>query len=206
MAICNGWKEYLALQTTFFEIPYSKFVEPLKSMEELKLINRCIANDRLAQKELYELHKNSMYTLAYRITSNFELSEDVLQEGFIKVFRNLKDLEDHSKLDSWIYKIIIRTAYARVKDRIKFKNLIKEMGEDEIQVNITYPSDVEYLEKAIQDLPDGYRTVFTLYEIEGYKHREIAELLDISVNTSKTQLRSAKLVLRKSLTNQTIHD
>lgn len=172
-------------------------------MQELELIEKCIKGHRISQKELYDQHKSQMYTLAYRITNSFEDAEDVLQEGFLKVFRNLESFNKESKLSTWIHTIIVRTAYKKIKETVNYR-LIDEIEVDSI-VEITYPSDTEYLETAIQNLPVGYRTVFTLYEIEGFKHQEIAELLEISTNTSKTQLRNAKIMLRNRLKNFSIN-
>jgi RNA polymerase sigma-70 factor (ECF subfamily) len=172
-------------------------------MQELELIEQCINGHRISQRKLYDTYKTPMYTLAYRITNSFEDAEDVLQEGFLKVFKNLESFNQQSKLSTWIHTIIVRTAYRKIKDTVNYKTT--DIIADESRLEITYPSDVEYLEKTIQGLPDGYRTVFTLYEIEGYKHHEIAELLDISVNTSKTQLRNAKITLRDQLKNFSIN-
>lgn len=166
-------------------------------MQESELIKKCIAGHRISQRELYEIYKTPMYTLAYRITNSFEDAEDVLQEGFLKVFRNLDGFNQQSKLSTWIHTIIARTAFQKIKNNVNYK--ATNGIEDESLLEITYPSDIEYLEKAIQGLPDGYRTVFTLYEIEGFKHQEIAEILDISISTSKTQLRNAKITLKDQL-------
>ncbi|MBR9832324.1 RNA polymerase sigma factor [Acidiluteibacter ferrifornacis] len=172
-------------------------------MQEQELIEKCIKGHRISQRKLYDTYKTPMYTLAYRITNSFEDAEDVLQEGFLKVFRNLNSFKNDSKLSTWIHTIIVRTAYRKIKDTINYKTT--DILEDESLLEIVYPSDVDYLEKAIQSLPDGYRTVFTLYEIEGYKHHEIAELLEISTSTSKTQLRNAKITLRDQLKNFSIN-
>jgi RNA polymerase sigma-70 factor (ECF subfamily) len=172
-------------------------------MQEVKLIKNCIKGHRISQKELYDTYKTQMYTLAYRITNSFEDAEDVLQEGFLNVFRNLNKFNQDSKLSTWIHTIIVRAAYKKIKSNINFPTYDSNKHDDYIE--ITYPSDVEYLESAILNLPDGYRTVFTLYEIEGYKHNEIAELLGLSINTSKTQLRNAKIALRDKLKNFSIN-
>ncbi len=167
-------------------------------MQELELIEKCIKGDRISQKQLYDSHKKRMYTLAYRITGSFEDAEDVLQEGFLSVFKHLKDFNKASKLSTWIHTIIVRTAYKKIKNTLSYRNIIT-IQEKEEKVEVSYPSDIEYLEKMILGLPDGYRTIFTLYEIEGYKHHEIAKLLNISISTSKTQLRNAKILLRNQL-------
>ena len=138
-----------------------------------------------------------MYTLAYRITGNREEAEDVVVEGFMKVFKYLRTFNFQSALGTWIHTIIARSAYASVRNRIHFED-IENHSETSMDL-IELPDDTSYLESAIMELPIGYRTVFTLYEIEGYKHREIAEILEISSNTSKSQLRKAKALLREKL-------
>ncbi len=166
-------------------------------MTELELIEACLKNDRLAQKELYERYKTAMYTLAYRITSDFELANDVLQEAFVKVFRNLDKFRKESTLGAWIKTIVIRTALSKVKKEPLTEPFEPRHLNDRIDWG--HQLDVEYLEKAIQSLPEGYRIVFTLIEIEGYTHKEVAELLDISIGTSKSQLFYAKKRLRKTI-------
>jgi RNA polymerase sigma-70 factor (ECF subfamily) len=167
---------------------------------EKDIITGCENGDRKAQKALYETHKNQMYTLAFRITGNREEAEDVLVEGFMKVFKYLKTFKFQSELATWIHTIVARTAYAKIRNRVHFDD-IDNHSESDLDL-IEVPDDMAYLEKVIMDLPTGYRTVFTLYEVEGYKHREIAEILEISENTSKSQLSKAKALLREKITRQ----
>jgi len=167
-------------------------------MQQDPLILQCIDNQRVAQKVLYDKYKDAMYTLSYRISGSFELADDILQEAFVKVFRSLKKLKDHRTLPGWIKTIVVRTAYENI-EREKKKSL---GGVDVADVEYkltTRASDVEYIEQAIAKLPHGFRTVFVLIEIEGYSHREVAELLGISEGTSKSQLSRAKQKLREML-------
>ncbi len=168
-------------------------------MTESELIATCLTGDRLAQKELYDRYSRAMYTIAYRITADFDLANDVLQEGFIKVFKNLHRFRKESTLGAWIKVIVVRTALSRVKREPKTESFEPHHAAE--MVDWGHRLDVEYLEKAIQALPEGYRTVFVLAEVEGYAHKEIAELLNISVGTSKSQLFHAKKSLRKMLQN-----
>jgi RNA polymerase sigma factor (sigma-70 family) len=168
------------------------------SPEEQSLITACLAHDRLAQKTLYDRYKRAMYTLAYRITGNFETANEVLQDGFLQVFRSLPNFRNESTLGAWIKTIMVRTAYKRLKTNILLEEIPPQYENENIDWGHT--SDAEYLEKAIQSLPEGFRTVFTLIEIEGYTHRETSELLGISEGTSKSQLFYAKKKLREILT------
>ena len=165
----------------------------MPSLSEEQIINGCLKNDRIAQKALYDQYKTKMYTLAYRITNNFEDANDVLQEGFLQVFESLPSFNGESKLGTWVHTIMARAALRKIKNRISFD----EIPETQQAVVIDWGAeiDAQRLETAISNLPDGYRSIFTLYEIEGFKHNEIAAMLDISVNTSKTQLFKAKRML-----------
>lgn len=171
----------------------------MQILDDSSIIEGCLKNERWAQKALYEKYKSRMYTLAYRITNNFEDANDILQEGFLEVFRCLKSFRNESKLSSWIHTIIARAALKRIKHKLQFNDSIFEI--ENTKINWDFDIDIQYLESAIAALPDGYRSVFTLYEIEGFKHKEIAELLSISVNTSKTQLYKAKKALQNKLQN-----
>lgn len=170
-------------------------------MTENELIEACLAGNRLAQRELYERYKGAMFTLAYRVTSDFDLAHDVLQEAFIKIFRALPQFRRESTLGAWIKTIVVRTAISRVKRQPTFEELSPEHTQGWVDWGDYL--DAEYLEKAIQSLPDGYRTVFVLIEIEGYQHQEVAEMLNISAGTSKSQLFYAKKRLRKMLEKMT---
>lgn len=168
------------------------------SMTEAELIQSCLANERLAQRQLYERYSKAMYTVSYRITGDFDLANDVLQEAFIKVFRNLAKFRKESTLGAWIKTIVVRTAISKMKRQKNFEPLENHHTKDMV-VNWGTDLDVEYLQKAIAGLPEGYRTVFVMIEIEGYSHKEVAEMLEISVGTSKSQLFYAKKRLRKTI-------
>lgn len=164
---------------------------------EKDIVAGCLKNNRIAQKALYDTYKTRMYTLAYRITGNFDDANDVLQEGFLQIFRKLETFNGEAKLSSWIHTIIARIAIRKIKSRIFFEDI--ETIDTTAIIDWGTLIDIDYLEKAIENLPVGYRTIFTLYEIEGFKHREIAELIEISESTSKSQLFKAKKMLRETL-------
>lgn len=170
------------------------------SMTETELIKACVSNDRLAQKTLYDKYARAMYTLAYRITGDFALAEDVLQDAFVKVFRNLDRFRQESTLGAWIKTIVLRTALSQIKKQPLTETL--EPSHTEGMIDWGNHLDAEYLEKAIKNLPEGYRAVFILIEVEGYSHKEVGQLLGISEGTSKSQLFHAKKRLRESITKQ----
>lgn len=167
-------------------------------MTETELVQSCLKNDRVAQKDLYDKYKKAMYTLAYRITGDFESANDVLQDAFVKVFRGLPSFRGESTLGALIKTIVIRTAYSYLrKDKIFFEDI--ENVNPKNHLDWGHYLDAEYLEKAILSLPEGYRTVFVLIEVEGYGHKEVAEMLGISEGTSKSQLFYSKKRLREML-------
>ncbi len=176
--------------------PISRSQFPVSELER-KLITGCLAQDRRAQKELYDRYKDAMFTLSYRITNDKDLAADVLQEAFLGVFRGMHQFRFESTLGAWIKTILVRTAYKKLRKQ----PLTEMLDESHIGEQLDWGDflNVEYLEKAIQGLPDGYRSVFVLIEVEGYTHKETAAMLGISVGTSKSQLFYAKKTLQKKL-------
>jgi len=167
-------------------------------MTEKELVAACIKHDRRAQKELYDRYSRAMYSACYRICADFDLANDALQEGFLKVFQKLDTYRGESTVGAWMKVVIVRTALNKLRRHKVTRELPLNYADEEIDWGTT-ALDTEYLEKAINRLPDGYRAVFVLIEVEGYKHKEVAEMLDISTGTSKSQLFYAKKKLREYL-------
>ncbi len=171
-------------------------------LNEEKLIKRCLENDSNAQAELYRFFAPKMFGICLRFTRNKMEAEDVLQDGFIKIFTYLKDFKNEGSLEGWIRRTMINTAINFYKKNLKKMN---EMDIDHTDIPnadeetaIDRMSNDELL-KLVQALPDGYRMVFNLSVIEGYTHKEIADYLDISENTSKSQLSRARNVLQMKI-------
>lgn len=165
------------------------------------LIERAVKNDREAQFELYKKYNRAMYNTALRITNNTALAEDVIQESFLSAFQSLVFFRGEASFGSWLKKIVINKALTAVRKESKL-----EFTDDEsaaIEVIDTgqeeSPYDIEEVKRAIEELPKGFKTVLTLYLIEGYDHQEISQILDISESTSKTQYKRAKDKLRSIL-------
>jgi RNA polymerase sigma factor (sigma-70 family) len=174
-------------------------------MTEQDIIMRCRAGDRSAQFKLYERYNKAMYTAAYRITGNFEDAGEVLQDAFLQVFRHINTFEQRSTLGTWIKTIVVRTAIAHLRRRrLAFLELDKNAADTPIDWGL-HGLEIDYLEKAIMSLPEGARSVFVMAEIEGFSHREIAEMLEISEGTSKSQLHYAKLKLRESIKKEQLN-
>lgn len=165
-----------------------------------KLIERCRTGDRQAQRLLYEKYADALLGICRRYLPKIDEAEDAFLQGFAKAFRQLDKLEDASKFDFWIRRIMANECLMMLRKK-------KKMRLTEIQEWEAPAMDPKALERLTADdilslvnaLPDGYRTIFNLYVIEGYKHREIADMLDISVNTSKSQLIMARRKLQEQL-------
>ena len=169
------------------------------SMTESDLIDACLASDRLAQKKLYEKYKNAMYSVCYRITNDYDMANDVLQDAFIQIFKGLPTFRRESTLGAWIKTIVVRTAIKKIKKTKKFVELDDRITSGDDFLDWGHYLDAEYLEKAILSLPGGYRAVFVLIEVEGYSNKEVGKMLGISEGTSKSQLFHAKKKLRAKL-------
>ncbi len=177
-------------------------VETSKNQEIDSLIERCLQNDRSAQFSFYEKYSKKVYGICLRYAKNNTDAEDILQEGFIKVFKYLEDYSGKGPIEGWMRKIMITTAL----NYYKKKNLLNKDIDPE-NTRVTLPNDYEILSSMthkeilllIRQLPCGYQTVFNLNTIEGYSHKEISKIMNISVNTSKSQLSRAKNSLRKKI-------
>lgn len=165
--------------------------------KEEDLLRDCLLQKQDAQFELFERYKVAMFNLVYRICNDYDQANDILQEGFIDIFRNLEKFEQKSTLGAWIKSIMLRKALKAVSKKMDFEEI-----QDTIE-NQTYPLDqwieAEALDHAIRSLPVASRTVFVMYEVEGYSHQEIADNLHISLGTSKSQLHYAKKLLQERL-------
>ena len=171
-----------------------------KYEEDWQLCQQCLQKDREAQFRLFERYKNSAYTICWRMLDDEDDAADALQDSFIAVFKGLKSYQGKSSLWSWLKTIVVRTALAKQKKRLVLTRLDEiPQGIEDTQIVWDEHLTGEYLEKAISQLPTGYRNVFLLIEVEGYKHKEVAEMLNISINTSKSQLFHAKRLLQTKL-------
>ena len=171
---------------------------------EKALIRKAAAGHREAQKELYDRFAPGMLALCQRYVRDRHFAEDVMIEGFVKVFRNLGTFQYRGSFEGWMRRIMVREAIDHLRKRqfTVFDETLMEATSYEPQVSDPY--QLEALEQLIEELPEGYRLVFNLYAVEGYKHAEIAALLDISESTSKTQLFKARKQLQEQLKTASI--
>jgi len=173
------------------------------NIQESRLINKCKKGNVKAFKSLYDLHKEKLYNVAYRILGNHEDTEDSLQDVFIIIYQKITDFRGDAAFSTWLYRIAVNTCLNKL--RMSKPNINSEFSENEINRDFPYVKKNDQmtnmiLDQEIQNLPTGYRTVFILYEVEGFTHEEIGEILDISAGTSKSQLSRAKHRLKKRLT------
>lgn len=176
--------------------------------QQEQLLKGCMRNERLSQKKLYELYYGRMMSVCMRYSDNYETARDVLNEGFLKVFKHLKTYEPRHSLESWMKRIMINAAidnYRKNKKHKKQVDLEKAahyISDTNNNLSIISSLSAQEIMKLVQMLSPAYRAVFNLYVIEGYKHREIAKMLEISVGSSKSNLAKAKINLRKLIAQE----
>ncbi|MBC8034074.1 MAG: RNA polymerase sigma factor [Chitinophagaceae bacterium] len=176
-------------------------------MSEEAILQDCIQNDALAQKELYNRYSPKMLAVCYRFAHNREDAEDMLQEGFIKVFLQIHTFRNQGAFEGWIRRIIVHTCINSLKKNKRFIESVDLIHANSMQVREdAIPSIVQakQLVECIRLLPIGYRTVLNLYAIEGYSHREIGEMLDVEESTSRSQYTRAKQMLEDILLKKNI--
>ncbi|WP_439181498.1 RNA polymerase sigma factor [Carboxylicivirga taeanensis] len=166
------------------------------------LLKGCIKRERKAQEQLYRKYAGEMLRICLAYEPDREAAKDILQNAFLKVFRNIEAYNGKGALKAWIRRIITNTAIDAYRKRQQNTTLrIDDLGENtELAHEFSDPLVCQDLLKEVEKLPDGARIVFNLYAIEGYSHKEIAEKLDISEGTSKSQLNRARKLLNEQLT------
>lgn len=172
----------------------------IKNINEEALVQRCINGERLACKALYDQYAQAMYHVIVRMVGKRSEAEDLLQDSFVKVFKQLKEFKSRSTLGAWIKKICINTSLTQMKKnkRIQFEELQNTdytQEDDSAAMNF----DVKLIHDCIKGLPAGSRVIVNLYLFEGYRHSEIAEILKITESTSKSQYNRGKKLLRTAL-------
>ncbi len=170
------------------------------------LIDKSLEGDEIAQSKLYMLYSRAMYNSCLRITNNQEDAMDVLQEAFISAFNSLGSYKGEAAFGAWLKKIVVNKAINHVKKKqlisSSFNVDIHDVHNEEIYDDSEYVYTPEKIKEAVKKLPEGYRMVFSLYLMEGYDHQEIADILGITVSTSKSQYNRAKNKLREMLTQE----
>ncbi len=174
------------------------------TLSESNLIENCIKGNRKSQKEFYDLYSPKMFAICLRYSKTQMDAEDVLQDAFVKLFNNLQKFRGEGSFDGWVRRIVVNTAIEHI--RRKNVNTTQSEGLEntiaEIHKNALDSLYEQDIIKTSMHLSDGYRTVFNLYAVEGFSHKEIASLLGITESTSKSQFSRAKALLRNIIRNK----
>ncbi len=162
------------------------------------LIAGCIRGDRKMQYELYQQYAPKMFGVCLRYAGNTGEAEDILQEGFIKIFKKIESFRSEGSFEGWIRRIFVNTAIEHFRRKTYLQPITER---EEVNIEAQYLSVLDSLAEKdiialVQQLSPGYRTVFNMYVVEGYTHRQIADILNISEGTSKSQLSRAKIILQ----------
>jgi len=165
-----------------------------------EVIDGCLKNDRQKQGELYRMFASRMYGICLRYTGNTMDAQDILQEGFVKIFSSMKQFNGQGSFEGWMKRIFINMALDKYRSRITHLS-VDDLNDDNTGLKDSEASAIEMLSEkeilnAIRNLPDQYRLVFNLYILEGMSHHEIAEMLNIGVSTSRSNLARAKTLLK----------
>jgi RNA polymerase sigma-70 factor (ECF subfamily) len=166
-------------------------------------LTACLRGDRLAQKQFFEHFKGKMFALCLRYAHSREDAEDILQEGFVKAFRDLHQYTGEGNFEGWLRKVFVNTALQHLKKQKKAPPIFElndyDVAEESPEPFFAGEPPARNMIRILQQLPEGFRTIFNLHVLEGYSHPEISEILGISVGTSKSQLLRAKACFRKLL-------
>lgn len=164
-----------------------------------KLIIQCQKNSAKAQGELYKLYKNKLFSVCLKYSKNYAEAEDNLQDAFVTIFKKIDQYKHKGSFEGWLKRITINTALQLYRETTVF-SLVNEDAIEDVTIDIENEDiDLDFLLKIIQELPDRYRLVFNLYVLDGFSHNEIAEMLNISNGTSKSNLARARLILKTKI-------
>ncbi len=164
-----------------------------------KLIEKCKQGDLKAQSEVYQLFAGKLFALCLKYSKNYQEAQDNLQDGFITIFKKMHQYQFKGSFEGWLKRIVVNTALQKYRKK-NVLNLISDEIPDEVEVEVDETTvSLDYLLGIIQELPNRYRLVFNMYVLDGYSHREIAEMLEISEGTSKSNLSRARQILKRKV-------
>ena len=164
-----------------------------------KLIHQCKQQDRKAQGELYRLYSAKLFALCLKYSGSYQQAQDLLQDGFVKIFVKIDQFKGTGSFEGWMTRIMINTALKRRKKQGLYLSIHEDYPDEQPADLDEEALSLDFLIKIIQDLPEAYRLVFNLYVMEGHSHKEIAEMLQITEGTSKSNLARARMKLRESI-------
>jgi RNA polymerase sigma-70 factor (ECF subfamily) len=176
-------------------------------MTDEDLVKECVSGNAIAQKKFYDLFAKKMMGVCLRYSKDYNEAQDVLQDGFVKIFNKLPIFESKGSLEGWVRRIIVNTALDAYRKAKKHQNNVDIDSVSYLLDSEDYTIEginADDLLKIIHAIPEGYRIVFNLFAIEGYSHKEIAERLGVTESTSKSQFSRARKMLRKILIEKNI--
>ncbi len=164
-----------------------------------QLIQKCKKQDLKSQEQLYKLYANKLFAVSLKYSRNYEEAEDNLQDAFLTILKKIAQYKNKGSFEGWMKRIVINTALQRYRKQDVFQIIDEEsIKEPEVEVNEEELS-LPFLLQIIQELPDRYRMVFNLYALDGFSHKEIAEMMNISTGTSKSNLARARKILKSKV-------
>ena len=168
-------------------------------MEINDLIQACKKNQRIAQSQLYQLYKEKLYMVSLKYCRNVEEAEDLLHDAFLTIFSSIKSYKNRGSFEGWMKRIVINKAIDRYRKKTYHSEINDDMIEDTtiLEEEMTIP--LSAITNFVQELPDQYRLVFSLYQLDGYSHKEVATMLSISESTSKSNFHRAKVILKRKI-------
>ncbi|CDF81170.1 RNA polymerase ECF-type sigma factor [Formosa agariphila KMM 3901] len=164
-----------------------------------QLISKCKRNNLKAQTELYTLYSSKLYAVCLKYSRNTAEAQDNLHDAFLTIFSKISQYKNKGSFEGWMKRITINTALQRYREKGVFNIINEDITEEAVEVNDYDDISLDFLLGLIQTLPNRYRMVFNLYVLDGYSHKEIAEMLKISVGTSKSNLARARLILQEKI-------
>ncbi len=169
-----------------------------------QLIIKCKENDTKAQSELYKLFSSKLFAICLKYSRNKAEAEDNLQDAFVTIFNKMSQFKFKGSFEGWLKRITVNTALQRYRTKGVF-NIVNEDNIQDFTVEIEDDIDLDFLLQCIQNLPDRYRLVFNLYVLDDYSHKEIAEMLDITTGTTKSNLARARAILKEKIKNYKVN-
>lgn len=164
-----------------------------------QLIENCKSNDAKAQSELYKLFSGKLFAVCLKYSRNYVEAEDNLQDAFLTIFKKIEQYKNKGSFEGWLKRLTVNTVLQQYRNEKVF-DIVNETIADEVEVEIDEDDlSIDYLLQIIQKLPDRYRLVFNMYVLDGYSHKDIAEMLDIHIGTSKSNLARARQILKQTI-------
>lgn len=164
-----------------------------------QLIENCKINDTKAQSELYKLFSSKLFSICLKYSRNYAEAEDNLQDAFLTIFKKIDQFKNKGSFEGWLKRVTINTVLQQYRNQKVF-DIVNENIIDDTEIDVDEDNiSIDYLLQIIQELPDRYRLVFNLYVLDDYSHKDIADMLDITIGTSKSNLSRARQILKQTI-------